>query len=176
MRLCNLFLAALQNVLTEEIKKGAWFMIKEGLIRGQGAVMRALTWGLISEAGAWHYVHCTMCHWWPVTRGAPHWSAQRSNDRGRSIKIVLPRLLVLKVYFLPLLHDYHILSTRILMALSIGRQLVFNRTDKRRLRKQRWKVFFQKILTKYGTEVQDHISNLTDRHSSGLRFIYIWLD
>lgn len=37
-------------------------MIKEGLIRGQGVVMRALTWGLISEAGAWHYVHCTMCH------------------------------------------------------------------------------------------------------------------
>ena len=25
-----------------------------------------VTWGLISGAGAWHYVHCTMCHLWPV--------------------------------------------------------------------------------------------------------------
>ena len=30
-----------------------------------------VTWGLISGAGAWHYVHCTMCHLWPVTSPGP---------------------------------------------------------------------------------------------------------
>lgn len=63
-----------------------------------------VTWGLISGAGAWHYVHCTMCHWWPVQElllvsPCDQWQ-----------NLILPGLLS-KIYSLPLLNDYHTLST-----------------------------------------------------------------
>lgn len=123
-----------------------------------------------------YIVQCVTCDQWP----AEHPIGQPSDPMTEAdpSRLFYPDflLLVLKIYFLPLLHDYHILSTRILMGLSIVRQLVFNRTDREDWGNKRWKVFFQKILTKYGTEVQDHISNLTDRHSSGLRpRVYLYL-